>query len=121
MARGHQPVPGHLVVHAVELLGQPHQEEPDGDPGEQQDRHPQDAVVQAGGYLPHLGVDEEERDEEQQERQCARHQREKSRPSDEKVRANAPPEPSAGRAGAVEARRPRGDDHRATAPPPERR
>ena len=58
-----------VVVGAVHLLGQPHQQEADRERREQQHDQPQRADGEVAADLPHLGVDEQERDDEQQQRQ----------------------------------------------------
>ena len=58
----------------VELLVEPHEQESDRGEAEQQGRAPEHPSVQAGGDLPDLGVDEQERHEQQQHRKGPRRQ-----------------------------------------------
>ena len=60
-----------VVVDRCDLLGQPGQQEAEGEHAEERDGEPQHRPGQRRGDLPHLGVDEEERHEEQQHRQGA--------------------------------------------------
>ena len=58
-----------VVVGAVDLLGQPDQQEGHGAEREQQHDQPEDPATQVGPDLPHVGIDEQERHEDQQQRQ----------------------------------------------------
>ena len=64
----------HDVVDDVELLAQPGDQEEDGSQPEEQHRAAQHAPLEGMRDLPDLGVDEEERHEEQQHRQRPRHE-----------------------------------------------
>ena len=63
-----------VVVDGGDLLGQPGDQEAQRQRSEERHREPEHRPGQRGGDLPHLGVDEEERDEQQQHRQRAGHQ-----------------------------------------------
>ena len=63
-----------LGHHAVHLLGQTGDQEQHGQAREEQHRQPQHSWLERRGDLPHLGVDEEEDGEDQQQGQRAGHQ-----------------------------------------------
>ncbi len=60
-----------VVVGAVHLLGQPDQQERNRDQPEKHHDQPERADGDGGTDLPHLGIDEQKRDREQQQRQRA--------------------------------------------------